>query len=275
MYIGLWLLSAGHVSVLLHPHCTPGPSPCIYKRKGQGPHTSVVARDSLSPSRTLVTPTASAPTLAQDNTSRGFLPPFRVPSHANPSGLGHAATIYSLVQGPPGVETPTVGAPGRGLLRVDEQLPVKLQMGSLRQPLQPGMLLHFGSLVFMSLDGSYDMVLLPPQRDSDNDDRQPARRRRTRRRLPSWRKSSIRVCPVAFLAAGEGGRATVAKQEAAPRRLSSESTTPAPQRGTRQALTSCLRRRRASFPRNTPTPSGQMMPAGSRRACWALALYLR
>jgi hypothetical protein len=25
----------------------------------------------------------------------------------DPSGLGHAATIYSSVQGPPGVETPT------------------------------------------------------------------------------------------------------------------------------------------------------------------------
>jgi hypothetical protein len=36
----------------------------------------------------------------------------------------------------------------------------------------------------MSLDGSYDMVLLPPQHDSDNGGRQPARRRRTRRRLP-------------------------------------------------------------------------------------------
>jgi hypothetical protein len=36
----------------------------------------------------------------------------------------------------------------------------------------------------MSLDGSYDMVLLPPQSGSDNDGRQPARRRRTRRRLP-------------------------------------------------------------------------------------------
>jgi hypothetical protein len=35
----------------------------------------------------------------------------------------------------------------------------------------------------MSLDGSYDMVLLPPQRNSDNDSRQLARRRRTRRRL--------------------------------------------------------------------------------------------
>jgi hypothetical protein len=107
-----------------------------------------------------------------------------VPSCANPSGLGHAATIYSSVQGPPGVEMPTVGAPGRGLLRVDEQLPVKFQMGSLQQPLQHGTLLHFRSLEFMSLDGSYDMVLLPLHRDSDNDGRRPARRRRTRRRLP-------------------------------------------------------------------------------------------
>jgi hypothetical protein len=36
----------------------------------------------------------------------------------------------------------------------------------------------------MSLDGSYDMILLPPPRDNDNDSRQPARRRRNRRRLP-------------------------------------------------------------------------------------------
>jgi hypothetical protein len=59
------------------------------------------------------------------------------------------------------------------VLRVDEQLPVKLQMGSLQQPLQPGTLLRFGSLEFMSLDGSYDMVLLPPPRDNDNGGLQP------------------------------------------------------------------------------------------------------
>jgi hypothetical protein len=57
-------------------------------------------------------------------------------------------------------------------------------MGSLQQPLQPGTLLRFGSLEFMSLDGSYDMVLLPPSRDNDNGGRQPARRWRNRRRLP-------------------------------------------------------------------------------------------
>jgi hypothetical protein len=57
-------------------------------------------------------------------------------------------------------------------------------MGSLQQPFQPGMVLRFGSLEFMSLDGSYDMILLPPPRDSDNGGRQPARRRWNRRRLP-------------------------------------------------------------------------------------------
>jgi hypothetical protein len=36
----------------------------------------------------------------------------------------------------------------------------------------------------MSLDGSYDMILLPPPRDDDNGGRQPACRRRNRRRLP-------------------------------------------------------------------------------------------
>jgi hypothetical protein len=30
------------------------------------------------------------------------------------------------------------------------------------------MMLRFGSMEFMSLDGSYDMILLPPLRDNDN-----------------------------------------------------------------------------------------------------------
>jgi hypothetical protein len=57
-------------------------------------------------------------------------------------------------------------------------------MGSLQQPLQPGTVLHFGSFEFMSLDGSYDMVLLPP-RHGDNDSQRLARRRQPpRRHLP-------------------------------------------------------------------------------------------
>jgi hypothetical protein len=58
-------------------------------------------------------PTASAPDLgAGQHEGRGFplllFLPLRAPSRADPSGLGHAATIYSLVQRPPGVETPTI-----------------------------------------------------------------------------------------------------------------------------------------------------------------------
>jgi hypothetical protein len=93
--------------------------------------------------------------------------------------------------------------------------------------------------------------------------------------FPLWQKSNIRVCPATLLAAGGGDGAIVARQEAASRRLSSESTTPTPQRGTCRALSSRLRQRRASFPCNMPAPSGQMTPALSRRTCWELASYLR
>jgi hypothetical protein len=71
----------------------------------------------LSPSRTLVTPYCKRIRPGR-RTTRAVVPCFAppcVPSRANPSGLGHAATIYSSVQGPPGVETPTVSAPGRAL----------------------------------------------------------------------------------------------------------------------------------------------------------------
>jgi hypothetical protein len=47
--------------------------------------------------------------------------------------------------------------------------------------------------------------------------------------FPAWWKNNLRARPVLFPADGGGGGATKAKQEAAPRRLSSESTAPAPQ----------------------------------------------
>jgi hypothetical protein len=92
------------------PHCIPGPSPYIYKRKVQGPRTGGGRAGgradgqalSLSPSRTLVTPYCKRIHPGRRTTrSRGFPPPC-VPSRADPSGLEHAATIYSSVQGPPG-----------------------------------------------------------------------------------------------------------------------------------------------------------------------------
>jgi hypothetical protein len=95
--------------------------------------------------------------------------------------------------------------------------------------------------------------------------------------FPPWQKRNTRVCPATLLAGGGGAGATVARQEAAPRRLSdqSESTTPAPLRGTFRVLSSHLRQRQVLLPRYVPTPSGPMMPAPSRRTCWALASYLR
>jgi hypothetical protein len=60
---------------------------------------------SLSLARMLVTPTTSTPPWALDNTSRVSLLVF----HLAPTHLGWDAQrqIYSSVQGPPGVKTPT------------------------------------------------------------------------------------------------------------------------------------------------------------------------
>jgi hypothetical protein len=49
--------------------------------------------------------------------------------------------------------------------------------------------------------------------------------------FPAWWKNNLRARPALFPADGGEGGATEAKQEAAPRRLSSESIAPAPQRG--------------------------------------------
>jgi hypothetical protein len=150
--------------------------------------TALAQGRSLPPAWTLVTPYCKrtrpgrgANTKAAGSTSHACLPPAVFPPSRSASRrpIWAGARGDNLLVGPgtPGVETPIVGAPGRGLLRVDEQLPIKLQMGSHQQPLQPGTVLRFGSLEFMSLDGSYDMILLPPPRDSGNGGRQPARRR--------------------------------------------------------------------------------------------------
>jgi hypothetical protein len=87
--------------------------------------------------------------------------------------------------------------------------------------------------------------------------------------ISSRQKRNTRVCPATLLAGGGGEGATVARQEAAPHRLSdqSKSTTPAPLWGTCRVLSLHLRQRWVSLPSNVPTPSGLMMPAPSRRTC--------
>jgi hypothetical protein len=119
----------------------------------------------------------------------------------------------------------------------------------------------------MSLDGSYDMILLSPTRDNDNGGRQPPTHGGIDDVFPAWWKNNLRAHPALFPANGGEGAATKAKQEAAPHRLSSESTAPAPQRGAHRVSTSRLRRRRAPSPRDTPIPSKRTTPARSRKAC--------
>jgi hypothetical protein len=86
------------------PHCTSGPSPCIYKREVQGLPAEGRARDeqtnrlSLSVA-TLVTPTTSIP---RCEIIQAAFPPC-VPSCANPSGQGHAATNLPVGPGKPQV----------------------------------------------------------------------------------------------------------------------------------------------------------------------------
>jgi hypothetical protein len=47
-------------------------------------------------------------------------------------GRGTQQQIHWLADGPRGSETPTVGVPGTGSLRVNEHFPVEFQMGSLQ-----------------------------------------------------------------------------------------------------------------------------------------------
>jgi hypothetical protein len=153
----------------------------------------------------LVTPTTS--TLVQDNTR--LIPPLVF--HLAPTHLGRGTQrqIYLSVQGPPRSETPTVGMPGRGLLRVNNRFPVEFQMGSLQQPLQPGTVLHFGSLEFMSLDCSYDMVLLPPWPTTMTINDSPGGGD-LHDGISLWQKRDTPVVPTTLLARGGGDGATVA-----------------------------------------------------------------
>jgi hypothetical protein len=94
------------------PHCTSGPSPCIYKRKVQGlPAGGGRAEGraneqalSLSLSRDACNPYYEHPWC---EIIQAAFPPC-VPSCANPSGQGHAAinSLIGSVEGPPGPKRP-------------------------------------------------------------------------------------------------------------------------------------------------------------------------
>jgi hypothetical protein len=84
------------------PHCTSGPSPCIYKREVQGLHAGGSRGGTNQRTGSLSLSRANACNPYNEHTPwcdiiRAALSPC-VPSRINPSGQGHAAT--SLLVGP-------------------------------------------------------------------------------------------------------------------------------------------------------------------------------
>jgi hypothetical protein len=115
-----------------------------------------------------------------------------------------------------------------------QYIPIEFQMDNLWQPLQPGTVLRFGraATTWYSSPRSTTTttVVGSPGGGKLDDDISPCRKRNTR------------VCPATLLAGGGGDGATMARQEAAPHRLSdqSEPTTSAPLRETCRVLSSHL-----------------------------------
>jgi hypothetical protein len=99
------------------PHSTPGPSPCIYKSEVQGLHARGSRGENELTNRLTLSlslandynPYYEHTPLVRDNTSRVFPLVFHLaPTHL---GRGTQRQTYSSVQGPPGSETSTFGAP--------------------------------------------------------------------------------------------------------------------------------------------------------------------
>jgi hypothetical protein len=127
----------------------------------------------------------------------------------------------------------------------------------------------------MSLDGSYDMILLPSPRDNDNGGRQPARQRRNRRRLsrvmeeqhPGLSRHLPRRRRRRRGNHGQAGGDTSSAVE----RVDGAGA-PA---GDTSGVDLASETKTSVVSRNKPTPSRRTTPARSRRTCWALASYLR
>jgi hypothetical protein len=127
----------------------------------------------------------------------------------------------------------------------------------------------------MSLDGSYDMILLPPPRDSDNGGRQPARRRRNQRRLPHVAEEqhlglSRHLPRRRRRRRGNHGQAGGDTSSAVERVDGAGAPT-----GDTSGVDLAFETKTSAVSRNTPTPSGRTTPARSRGTCWASPSYLR
>jgi hypothetical protein len=212
--------------------------------------------------------------LARGNTSRVFPP--CVPSRTNPSGLERATTNLLVGPGtPPGSKRRQLARQVGACCVLTNNFPLSSRWGVSSNLFSPGRCSASGVSSSCPSTAATTWYSSPRSTTATTTAVSSPGGGGLDDIFPPWQKGSIRVCPATLLAAGGRDGATVATQEAASHRLSSESTTPTPQRGTCRALSSRLRQRRVPFPRNVPTPSGQMTPAHSRRTCWPLASYLR
>jgi hypothetical protein len=231
-------------------------------REGHAGERADEQAHSLSLLRTLVTPTTSTPPWCE--ITRAAFPPC-VPSCANPSGLGCAATNLLVGPGtPPGSKRRQLACQVGGCCLLTNNFPLSSRWVVYSNLFSLGRCSASGVSSSCPSTTATTWYSSPRSATTTKSVVSSSGSGELDDVFPPWRKSDIRVCPATLLAAGGGDGATVARQEAASRRLSSESTTSAPQRGTCRALSSRLRQRRVSFPRNMPAPSGQMTPTYMR-----------
>jgi hypothetical protein len=201
---------------LLHPHCTPGPSPYIYKRKVQGPRTKRWPRGrtgslSLSLADACNPLLQAHPPWAQDNTKPRFSPllVFRLaPTHL---GWGTQRQFTRRSRDPPGskrrqlarqvwaccVLTDSFSSSSRWVVSSNFSSLGRCSVSGVSSSCPSTAATTWYSFLRRATTTA---VSLPDGGGIDDV-------------FPPWRKSSIQACPVTFPAAGGGGGATMAKQE--------------------------------------------------------------
>jgi hypothetical protein len=174
------------------PCCTPGPSPYIYKRKVQGSRTRRWPRGrtgrrtrlSLSPTRTLVTPYCKRIRPGRRTTrGRGFpllFSPLVFCLALTHLGWDTQRQFTRRSRDPSGSKRRQLACQVGACCPLTNNFPSSSRWVVSSNLSNPGRC----SISGMSLDGSYDMMLLTPPCDNDNGGHQPARRRQNRRRLP-------------------------------------------------------------------------------------------
>jgi hypothetical protein len=158
-----------------------------------------------------------------------------VPSCANPSGQGHAAinSLVGSVEGPPGPKRRQLARQVGACCVLTNTFPLSSRWVVFNNLFSPGRCSASGVSSSCPSTAATTWYSSPRSATATTTVISSPGGGELDGVFPPWRKSSIWVCPATLLAAGGGDGATVATQEAAPRRLSvqSEPTTPAPSGG--------------------------------------------